>query len=470
MEQNTESMDDKAMPTDSSQTVDYLTTVTNINIKEYELTKKNIISMGNKVRLTDSDEPTGLELYCYVHCSSTDDKLLQQCRGVVVHGDTVIMKAFPYTVELSQCDTENISESLSEDFSKCTFYDSHEGTLIRMFYFGNKWFTCTHRKLNAFRSKWASRESFGSSFKRALEYEVSVNPELKNAIQDGDEGLLEKFQTTLDKEKQYMFLVRNCPENRIVCTAPLNPTVYHVGTFVDGVLSLTDKCYIKYPTQRHFKNLEELTEYVDSIDIRYLQGIICFASDNKQYKIVHKEYQEFFRARGNEPSIKFRYLQVRMNRRTSDILYHLYPDLQSTFEEIENSIYDISKTIYTAYVQRFIKKRFVTVPAEEFAVIRECHKWHEEDRVVNRISVDKVINIFNQQTPTNINRMIRRFRTEKDTKVVQQKVTEERTKSGTVPSTPVSSPPPPPPTPTKEYRVVSPLTLPERTLFTVPVA
>ena len=48
--------------------------------------------------------------------------------------------------------------------------------------------------------------------------------------------------------------------------------------------------------------------------------------------------------------------------------YHSYID------EIENNIYDIARNIYSSYIQRFIKKRFVTVPIEEFAVIRECHE------------------------------------------------------------------------------------------------
>ncbi len=31
-----------------------------------------------------------------------------------------------------------------------------EGTLIRIFYFNDKWIITTHRKLDAFKSKWGS--------------------------------------------------------------------------------------------------------------------------------------------------------------------------------------------------------------------------------------------------------------------------------------------------------------------------
>jgi hypothetical protein len=408
----------------------------NVNdpIDESEFTRKTIDTLGNRVRLTDKDEATNLELFCYVQCNPSDNSMLRQCRGVVFHQDTLVMRAFPYTVEFSNEDVEQINENIGNILNDCTFYDAHEGTLIRMFYFQDRWFISTHRKLNAFRSKWASRESFGTAFKRALEHEVENNEELRSVIQDGDEGLLERFQNTLDKTKQYMFLIRNSPENRIVCSGVDEPVIYHVGTFVDGVLVTTEDCKIKYPTKYTFSSTEELVNFVKDIDISKQQGIICFAPENKQYKIIHKDYQELFRARGNEPSIKFRYIQMRMNRRVVDMLHYLYPEMSATFEEIENNIYDVAKNIYNAYVQRFIKKKFVTVPTEDFAVIKECHKWHEMDRVANRINIDKVIEVLNQQTPTAINRMVRRFRTENNDKMMNKQTSKDRIRSNTITS------------------------------------
>lgn len=407
-------------------------------VTESEFNRDNIDALGNRIRITDKDEAVGLELLCYVRCGPTDSSLLRQCRGVVFHGKEIVMHAFPYTVEYTESDQDQMKENIEPVFDKCSFYDSYEGALIRVFYFSGRWYTSTHRKLNAFRSKWSSRESFGTCFKRALESEVKTNSKLSEAIPAGDEGLLERFQSTLDKTKQYMFLVRHTEDNRIVSSAPETPTLYHVGTFINGELSLDDNINISYPRKHSFKDMQELIDYVREVDIRELQGVICFAPDNKQYKIIHHEYQDLFRARGNEPSIKFRYLQVRMNRRYTDMLYHLYPKWESKFDEIENTIYDIARNIYTAYVQRFIKKRFVTVPTEEFIVIRECHKWHEEDRTNNRISIEKVIETLNQQSPTSLNRMIRRFRNEKTAQTQNKTDAKQRVRSNTISS--VNSP------------------------------
>ena len=139
-----------------------------------------------------------------------------------------------------------------------------------------------------------------------------------------------------------------------------------------------------------------------------------------QYKVVNKEYLDLFNVRGNEPSIKFRYLQVRMNEETVNNLYSLYPTMTHLFEDYENALYAIAQTIYNSYVDRFIKKKWVTVAAEEFNVIRECHSFHEQDRKQNRISIKKVIEILNEQSPTSLNKMIRRFKNEKVRPVEEQ--------------------------------------------------
>jgi hypothetical protein len=283
-----------------------------------------------------------------------------------------------------------------------------------MFNFGGRWFTSTHRKLNAFRSKWASKESFGTTFKRAIESEVEANESFRSSLPDNEEGIMERFQSILDPLKQYMFLVLNNDENRIVCYAPNRPSVYHVGTFVDSKLVMNDNINIPYPKKHKFDSIDQLIEYVDKVNINNLQGVIIFAPNNKQYKVVNKEYLDLFNVRGNEPSIKYRYLQVRMDKDVVNNLYNLYPSMIHLFEDYENALYTIAQNIYNSYVDRFIKKKWVTVAAEEFNVIRACHSFHEQDRTQNRISIKKVIEILNEQSPTSLNKMIRRFKNEKD--------------------------------------------------------
>ena len=390
-----------------------------------EFNRQNIESLSKVIRLVDSDESTGIDLFCYVHCDTTDSDIRKKCRGVVFKNDELVMKGFPYTIEYTEKDNkEDINNNVVSIFDKCTFYDSFEGSLIRMFYFGDKWYLSTNRKLDAFRSKWASKESFGSYFTKALLNAFESNKDLRDATNFSvDDDPIEKFKTILDTNKQYMFLLLNSKENRIVCKAPENPTIFHVGTFVNFDLRMDENIYLPYPEKLEFSNISQLYDYVNNVDISKLQGVIVFAPDNIQYKIFNQDYADLYKVRGNEPSIKYRYLQVRMNKKYNDILHQLYPEYAHTFEDYENHIYTIANDILNAYKERFIKKNYVTVPVEEFQVIRECHKWHLLDRIHNKISISKVIDVLNLQPPTNINRMIR--------KKVAEKVKNSNTTSNT---------------------------------------
>ena len=402
------------MPINRIETEEKVYSERNVASLDATFTRDAVVSQGEKVRIVDADEDTGLELFCYNRCGNEDSEFIKGCRGLVFNGEKLILKGFSYTDEYNHLETSVLTELFS-DLNKWTFYTAYEGALLRLFYFSGKWFLSTHRKLNAFRSKWSSRESFGTLFKRGLESEIIFNMKLRERIGHDVDNILDSFQDSLDKTKQYMFLLRNTSDNRIVCMPPKDGEhlLYHVGTFSEGVLSMTDDVGLAYPESHLFRDLEQLVRFVDTgLDIKRHQGVVCFGPDGKQIKVYHKEYQHLFRARGNEPSLKFRYLQVRMNSQVSNILYNLYPDMTSTFDDIENTLYDIARVIYRAYVQRFIKKLYVTVPREEYQVINESHAWHLSDRENNMVTLDKVIEIMNKQPPTNLNHMIRRFRIE----------------------------------------------------------
>lgn len=380
-------------------------------VESLEFTRENI-EKNKQIRLVDSDEETKLDLFSYINCEEKDDDVVKRCRGTVFNGDKIIVQGFPFTNEYNDFDdADRIRNSV--DFEKHTFYDSYEGSLIRMFYFGGKWFVSTNRKLDAFRSKWASKESFGNFFKKALQYEFEFNQRLNEYVEynpeTDSENVINIFQEKiLDKEKQYMFLLLNNNENRIVCQSPSNPTVFHVGTFINDKLKMDEDIFISHPKKHEFNNVDEILDYVTNLNYNKLQGIIVFSEDNTDFKIINKDYQYLYKARGNEPSVKFRYLQVRMDKNTNDSLRYLYPESCDDFEKYENIIYSIAESINKSYIERFIKKNYVTVPSEEFLVIKECHNWHIEDRLDNKINLNKVIEVLNHQPPTNINRMIKR--------------------------------------------------------------
>lgn len=392
------------------------------NAQVNEFTREKV-ETEEQVRLVNSDPDSGLDLFCYTHCTNDDSDFVQQCRGLVFHGNDLVMKAFSYNPEYNHTELAPLEQELA-DFGKWSCHDSYEGTLLRLFHFNGKWFLSTHRKLDAFHSKWSSRESFGALFVKALQAEYDNVPEFRQRLSDykngQDDDILAKFEQTLDVKNQYMFLLCCSEENRIVCIAPPRPTVFHVGTFTGpDNLDTTIECGLPKPPKHHFLNIDELLHHIQNrVDPQYLQGVICFGPNNRQIKIVHKEYQNLFRVRGNEPSVKFRYLQIRTDREMRRKLYMLYPNMTEIFDDYENTLREIVAFIHKTYIHKFVgingRKINNRVPKEEYAVISECHGWHCADRRNNIVTQKKVANVLNNQRPTSLNHMIRRHKLKKD--------------------------------------------------------
>jgi hypothetical protein len=369
-----------------------------------------------KVRLVDQVD--GMVMFCYDECSNAEDPMVQQTRGVVFRDDQLVMQAFPYTVEMTSDEVRG--DNFQLDVANCTFFDSQEGFLIRMFWSNNVWYMSTHRKFNAMRSRWASRETFGEMFIAALEAEAARNDSFRAQCQqysteENPRPILEAFQMSLNPSLQYMFLVRNSDASRIVCNAPETPTMYHVGTFDSHhqlhVGSLT--CGIAHQQPLQFADKDALVAYVNACDPRHTQGVICFAPANRQVKILNPLYKDLTDVRGNQPSIKFRYLQVRNDVAMVDRLLQLYPHMKPEFDEYDANIDDIAVNIFQAYTNRFIRKMYVKTPQEEYGVIRACHGWHIMDRRSNRVTLAVVKKHLLQQTPVGINHMIKHLRADR---------------------------------------------------------
>jgi len=373
------------------------------------------IDENKNIKLTDTQD--GLEMFCSVN--SDNSLILKRTRGIIFDGNIIVSRGYPHCDEFTSDQPDMIKSFLNNSLKDCSIYDAHEGAMIRVFYYSNRWWVVTHKKLDAFASKWSSSESFGDMFVKSLEAEIENNVFLKKKVGSlNGKDTLHKFYSTLDRNNQYMFLVRNNKDNRIVCNAPERYTLYHVGTIVNGqYITMSVDIGIPKPRKHDFTSIDELLEFVNTLSYKEYQGVIVFTNtmDGDVVKIFTPEYREFFAVRGNEPILKMRYLQVRLSAKQNNLIYQLYPEMASEFDEIENNLYDLAKTIMESYKTRYIKPfqteepaPFVRIPDEEFTILKTLHEWHKEDRKSNRVSVQKVIEIMNKQSANSLFKMLRR--------------------------------------------------------------
>ena len=343
-----------------------------------------------------TDDDGVVQIYSYKHCSMTSSDKLKECRGLVYQGENRLFKSLGFTPEYSETDREFLDQM---DLSDVTFYPSEEGTLIRVFYVNGKWYVSTHRKLDAFKSRWGSSISFGDIFMKAL---IVHFPTITTI---GD------FTCTLDQSHIYFFLIRNTDGNRMVARPPSEETVYHVGTLMDGT-SYDTTLDVGVPKQVPFSftDMSDVIEHVKSVDPFQYQGVIGFYKDGKQFKIVNTKHQLYMNVRGNEASIPYRYLQIRSNPTYVMLMNELYPEKTSQFGSYENAIFKIAKFIHFSYMERFINKKHVVVPKEEYRIIKECHGWHITDREHHKVTLNVVMSILSHSRfASTLNILIKRY-------------------------------------------------------------
>jgi len=376
------------------------------------LTIEKIQEFIDNKKVYKSDSLENLKIYHYSECNDDSDILLKQCRGVVCDNNSIVLNTLFYNYTYSHLDVpSDVFSYLENNFNDLKLYVSEEGTLLRLFYLNNRWYTSTFKKFDAFKSKWASRQTFGQLFIQALYQQSQTNKKLKKSLGDDVtiDNVYKKFLDTLSTDKQYVFLLRNDIENRVVCYTEEKPTMYYVTTIENNQL-LQENINIDGVKQLQFKNIDEMFSYVDINNYNLNQGVIAFAPNGYQYKILHNDYIKLFNMRGNQPSIKYRYLQIRQDRVGVDMFYYLYPLYIPLFKEYEDILFQISKDIHELYMNRFVKKLWTVIDPIKFTIVKKCHEWHKTNKKRNIVTRQVIYKMLTQQEPTFLNKIIKDFK------------------------------------------------------------
>jgi hypothetical protein len=374
----------------------------------------------------DVDEENDVSMYCTNSDEATDQSNI---RGYVFHGNDLVLQGFPYPTDVDDKTMNNII-----DISKVRVFDSHEGTIIRVFNVNGKWYVSTNRRLNAMYSKWAAKhETFGHSFTNAIrelldhvveeeeedESEGTYEEKLDARGKRDYEYLVDLFESNnLDPKKKYMFIVKPSQEERIVCKPELRPTIYHVGTFTENnTLTFDDTVTLNgitiEKTKEHsFKTLDDLKLALMSLNIEHHQGFLAVDIEtNQHFKILHPQYKFLFDVRGNTASLRFRYLQLRRYNTAKDhVIYNEFIKLYNfDWQGFEDEIYKVCEDLNRKYTTVCIdrKQKFNDLGDNDKKMLNLIHRAYMTTRIKTTPSV--INNILTGERPHVLNRAIKSF-------------------------------------------------------------
>ncbi len=339
----------------------------------------------NSVKIVDS--LNDLSIYHYLDCDVNTDSETKKYRGVVMNNEgKTICRSFGFTPEIDETDSE-LMTSVVEPFLKeqVKFLEAYEGTLLRVFFYDNKWYISTCRKLDAFKSKWGGNKSFGELFEDFVEQSFT------------------DFCKELDETKVYCYVLRTYNKNRIVCNGYETPDLFLVGTYDNGDFDKFnfEKCTV--PLVHNINTMDDLKAHMKKIDPSKLQGVILMNEKGECVKVMKHEYVEAFKLRGNQPNILLRYIELQQegNPIKVETFYNMYPEQKSLISGFTDVIDDICYYVFRKYRNRFIRKQVSIVPSDLYYIIRELHDSYLKDRT-NIVTPERVSTYILGLEPTRL--------------------------------------------------------------------
>ena len=104
-------------------------------------------------------------------------------KGVVFEKNKKVMDAFPRVKHVTVSADTEMNMLSDTDVQKGRFYDHHEGALVRVYWASETWQVSTQKKIDAFRSRWGSSQSFGDTWSRAVAHLHDENNENVERVQ-----------------------------------------------------------------------------------------------------------------------------------------------------------------------------------------------------------------------------------------------------------------------------------------------
>jgi hypothetical protein len=333
-----------------------------------------------------------------IYCSKEPkDCFSKSIRGVIFENNKVIHKGFPYSEDVDVDDTERL-RVLCSDFRACL---SHEGTVIKMLYFGEQWNMTTHRRLDATKSRWGSSKSFGDIFKDCLKKYFETYCD---------------FLSCLDKKKHYHFLLKSTPTTRIVVKPdgdePILLTAISCAETFE-VLPLQPIANIPIAKSLEFSDAAAIAEFVKDCDPFYAQGVIFFSQDMKQtFRVANTNYLKYVSVRDNIASLPLAYACIRQKEEEKKLFFELYDEAKNISENFEKRFEIIAQDLHRSYIDRFVHKRHFRVSQQRHAILNALHtsylkKKRTQTETHPKILVADVRQTLNEQRPILLHRLIK---------------------------------------------------------------
>tara|TARA_Y100000389_G_scaffold120659_2_gene118008 strand:+ start:1940 stop:3010 length:1071 start_codon:yes stop_codon:yes gene_type:complete len=223
----------------------------------------------------------------------------------------------------------------SENQDGAIYQSLIDGTMINLFYHGDKWIISTRSEIGGY-NKWTNKKSFRQMFDECCELDCD----------------------SLDKDMSYSFVMKHI-ENRNV--SPVNNNelilveVYNFSE--DNVKKLEREEYPELNCIIHdiYTDREELMKLFQGPVIPYYIKGYTVKYDNLRYKWINPYFEEVRNLKINMNNHLLNYIELRRNGNLKKYLRY-YPEHNHLFNNYKEKLHDLSNDLFTTYKNVFVHK------------------------------------------------------------------------------------------------------------------
>jgi hypothetical protein len=338
----------------------YYTFLTENNISTYESLKEFIQGDLYKLKTKEDKKFNDLAIIYNDKDSNIDNELVRFFNGVIIDKNT--LKIVCYTFD--KCFEENnLNENLVD--TDIIIQPIYEGTLIRLYFYNDKWHISTKKMIDAHKARWVSDKSFGEMFDELFDINSLVE---------------------YNKNYCYSFVLGHKDNNILKIE---NNYIIHINT-----IDLVNNCEIDSIDNKEYINMnkEELLNYIDTIKNKNNDiNVIGYVFMNKNYerqKFITNNYIEIKDLYGNTNNRLFRYLHLRKNTEKMKKYLSLFSNDKQLFVNYENYLMNIATHILNIYRERHISKKILKVPFYIRDIIYNVHGMYLQTK--NKVSFQDI--------------------------------------------------------------------------------
>jgi hypothetical protein len=322
--------------------------------------------------LLNVKEDGDLYMLSFTKESNVDEKFVRESNGIILEKGTnkVVHHCFSKSYDgiwdgsyFKNCMLEGNTYNC-EDIEKVDYEVEHytEGSLIRVYWYNGKWNTGSSRKINAAFSHWGGDKSLKEMFYEALK------------VEDIDLDLL-------DKNNCYSFLLQH-PELKICLDTK--------SIFCIMINMVNLETLVETRTTDGYKVNSKISDLVDTQN-RIDKNYFVYLPNGERIKMISEEYKKIQKLLGNNPSMKFAYMESLQNGDDIDIKKH-FPSMLEEFNFVDGRLLEVSYTIHALYMANNVRKENENVYHKYTRSLIQLHAIYRKHR--QPITREKVMTLL----------------------------------------------------------------------------